>query len=104
MHTRSGGDFPSPESAAKQRLRDAARKRINGSGFRTCRRLPRGLGLHPAHPPQFVQDLAETLTLDKLHPVVMDAVLFADSEYRDNVRSEERRVGKECRSRWSPYH
>ena len=26
--------------------------------------------------------------------------------YRDfgNGRSEERRVGKECRSRWSPYH
>ena len=22
----------------------------------------------------------------------------------DMVRSEERRVGKECRSRWSPYH
>ena len=22
----------------------------------------------------------------------------------DGVRSEERRVGKECRSRWSPYH
>ena len=21
-----------------------------------------------------------------------------------HVRSEERRVGKECRSRWSPYH
>src|SRR2546430_8854171 len=28
------------------------------------------------------------------------------SEYgaRDDTRSEERRVGKECRSRWSPYH
>ena len=25
-----------------------------------------------------------------------------DGEYM--VRSEERRVGKECRSRWSPYH
>ena len=25
-------------------------------------------------------------------------------EIRDKVRSEERRVGKECRSRWSPYH
>ena len=27
--------------------------------------------------------------------------------YRENLeytRSEERRVGKECRSRWSPYH
>ena len=22
----------------------------------------------------------------------------------NGVRSEERRVGKECRSRWSPYH
>ena len=22
----------------------------------------------------------------------------------DALRSEERRVGKECRSRWSPYH
>ena len=34
---------------------------------------------------------------------------FADSytlklTYTDNDRSEERRVGKECRSRWSPYH
>ena len=23
---------------------------------------------------------------------------------RESTRSEERRVGKECRSRWSPYH
>ena len=23
---------------------------------------------------------------------------------RNDLRSEERRVGKECRSRWSPYH
>ena len=26
------------------------------------------------------------------------------SGLRIKVRSEERRVGKECRSRWSPYH
>ena len=25
-------------------------------------------------------------------------------EYFKDMRSEERRVGKECRSRWSPYH
>ena len=33
---------------------------------------------------------------------VMDAIrkLFAGND----DRSEERRVGKECRSRWSPYH
>ena len=29
------------------------------------------------------------------------AVIFAASDF---ARSEERRVGKECRSRWSPYH
>ena len=29
---------------------------------------------------------------------------FPDFETAMNARSEERRVGKECRSRWSPYH
>src|SRR3712207_8765583 len=33
------------------------------------------------------------------------AVQFNPVEHADNLkRSEERRVGKECRSRWSPYH
>ena len=27
-----------------------------------------------------------------------------DMDEDDAARSEERRVGKECRSRWSPYH
>ena len=27
-----------------------------------------------------------------------------DPEIMNKLRSEERRVGKECRSRWSPYH
>ena len=27
-----------------------------------------------------------------------------DEEILSRIRSEERRVGKECRSRWSPYH
>ena len=31
-------------------------------------------------------------------------VSFDDKEIDDERRSEERRVGKECRSRWSPYH
>ena len=30
--------------------------------------------------------------------------LIEDPKYYYDDRSEERRVGKECRSRWSPYH
>ena len=29
---------------------------------------------------------------------------FKNENFTELCRSEERRVGKECRSRWSPYH
>ena len=32
------------------------------------------------------------------------SVIINDDERGLLLRSEERRVGKECRSRWSPYH
>ena len=36
---------------------------------------------------------------------VRDAIKRAEQQLTDmEARSEERRVGKECRSRWSPYH
>src|SRR3989475_4826579 len=35
----------------------------------------------------------------------LEAVIQARNQaVKVNARSEERRVGKECRSRWSPYH
>src|SRR5690242_20848940 len=40
---------------------------------------------------------SSTVALSEPLPRVREAV-------RDGCRSEERRVGKECRSRWSPYH
>src|SRR2546426_3265513 len=37
---------------------------------------------------------------------LIENVLLGDARQRGSapIRSEERRVGKECRSRWSPYH
>src|SRR5471030_2882108 len=35
---------------------------------------------------------------------VYDSLTHREREVLKLVRSEERRVGKECRSRWSPYH
>ena len=37
-------------------------------------------------------------------PVVYDAIAAVSEQVPEMDRSEERRVGKECRSRWSPYH
>src|SRR2546425_8562683 len=41
---------------------------------------------------------ARDLQIDLQQPLEIDSIV------QDGRRSEERRVGKECRSRWSPYH
>ena len=41
--------------------------------------------------------------LGKLHALERICMLLDEDSFRE-IRSEERRVGKECRSRWSPYH
>ena len=48
-------------------------------------------------------------TLGALHDEASVEASGADADasnfaFQPEVRSEERRVGKECRSRWSPYH
>ena len=35
---------------------------------------------------------------------IADRGVPTESPCEEQLRSEERRVGKECRSRWSPYH
>ena len=56
----------------------------------------------------FWLDLAGTVLA--LVGIILYALYAADTGssnvwvYIGLVRSEERRVGKECRSRWSPYH
>src|SRR5256885_17226126 len=40
----------------------------------------------------------------KIFVVQPYGLLSRHAEDRSHSRSEERRVGKECRSRWSPYH
>ena len=62
----------------------------------------------PSTPICFVPELSGNKTnkpaTSKLyqHPSAEDLKFKKDSKWP--YRSEERRVGKECRSRWSPYH
>ena len=47
----------------------------------------------------------DSVMLEKLDDLESHPHLYVRREIDINrVRSEERRVGKECRSRWSPYH
>src|SRR5579859_3437807 len=48
-------------------------------------------------------DGLELTRLLKSQPATRDIIIVALTAYAMK-RSEERRVGKECRSRWSPYH
>ena len=40
----------------------------------------------------------------EMKPEYYIGIDMIDEEHKQLFRSEERRVGKECRSRWSPYH
>ena len=43
-------------------------------------------------------------SLDEAMRVIQAHYYDPKLDYQNLSRSEERRVGKECRSRWSPYH
>ena len=68
------------------------------------KRLRRTMMFLNAQKPGLIKDpyiyKADSLMLD-----LEDAVAENQKDVaRFSLRSEERRVGKECRSRWSPYH
>ena len=44
------------------------------------------------------------MKLENGRPENTEGRLEKEIRVYDFLRSEERRVGKECRSRWSPYH
>ena len=59
---------------------------------------------------RFADGAAELYSLSAAHTELsgeaksLAKAMFEFGDSIDEVRSEERRVGKECRSRWSPYH
>src|SRR4051812_34484893 len=57
--------------------------------------------------PEFAgTDLATVCPGIEARVLAWDGAMIEDvlTEELSQIRSEERRVGKECRSRWSPYH
>src|SRR5690606_39759290 len=48
--------------------------------------------------------LGEGYSHEEIAQLTGEAAATVRKRYQRALRSEERRVGKECRSRWSPYH
>ena len=50
--------------------------------------------------------LEQAIAFELMYELGKEKGMDTSAEYVEQVnkRSEERRVGKECRSRWSPYH
>ena len=60
---------------------------------------------HPDRNPDDQEALAKFKEAKEAYEILSDAQKRAAyDQYGHAGRSEERRVGKECRSRWSPYH
>ena len=53
-----------------------------------------------------IEGLSEFFRTEEVETIALNGVSMEvkDGEFVAIMRSEERRVGKECRSRWSPYH
>ena len=83
--------LPSAQSLAEKLMaREDSRRTVNFSKYE----LPRRDGQQPTAMPLAAPRAAADIT--------QPAEVSMEFDFGD--RSEERRVGKECRSRWSPYH
>src|SRR2546430_4130541 len=78
------------------------------TGVQTCA-LPISLDVIDAMTPDALLNASRSVPLMSWRRAIQPKSVYAAhtspfSSWSTSTRSEERRVGKECRSRWSPYH
>ena len=93
-------------AATKRNLLDAAQKLFAENGYKATpvrsinKKIGMADGLLYHYFPGGKKEILQVIVVENFEKIL--ARLRIRSEKLD--RSEERRVGKECRSRWSPYH
>src|SRR5260221_3614903 len=110
--------FPGPEAAELAGFRPCRRCRpaeaaAPDPGVSLVRTVCRLIDAHPDRPASLAALSGQVgVTSHRLLRTFQRVLGISPRQYRDarrldrfkTERSEERRVGKECRSRWSPYH
>src|SRR5574343_569165 len=91
----SKGKLAIPEPGQE---RQVSRRALCWQGFVTAVSNPKGWAFHMALLPPFID---KSLPFWPQLLILLCIILLIEF---GSLRSEERRVGKECRSRWSPYH
>ena len=73
--------------------------------IQTCKRLQKS-GINKDHGSKIIQSMIKdgVVALENREMWIYETGVLPATATPISVRSEERRVGKECRSRWSPYH
>src|ERR1041384_7412983 len=92
-----------PMAVAPEQQRKGIGSALVRAGLEHCKQLGFGavvvLG-HPAYSPRFGFFSSARFGIGCEYDVPEEVFMVVELQ----ARSEERRVGKECRSRWSPYH
>src|ERR1035437_10637247 len=90
-----------PENVRHDLLASLVARRVNHKfHYDSVRQTQKWLALHQARSPS----RNDTDCADTYDRAFAEAVNQIAAKQIHVIRSEERRVGKECRSRWSPYH
>ena len=86
-----------------ERKPDWLKVRYNGDAVNEVAEIMRDMGLNTVCKEANCPNLGECYKKHTATFMILGNICTRNCKFC-NVRSEERRVGKECRSRWSPYH
>ena len=107
-------ELGSLNASLEQQVKERTRQLLHSERVSSVGTLAAGVAHEINNPLETILACTEGLIDRSRDPELSACLEFADfPEYLETIksethrcrdRSEERRVGKECRSRWSPYH
>src|SRR5258708_36841939 len=97
------GQQSSPGPTPQQGAQAQAMAQAAGTKFNIAT-SPVGAYAEALNQIQFNPIFQKVQSATNANSAMQNALANQETMARTNPRSEERRVGKECRSRWSPYH